>query len=459
MNFQQFLHVLLARKWIALSVLATVVLSAAAVSVLMPKQYTADAALTIDVKASDPITGMPVQGYLANGFMATQVDIIASQNGALRVVTALDLLDRPEVRERWLAATNGRGEMRDWLAAALLKGLEVKPSRESNTIGLEYTAADPKFAAILANEFAAAYIRGVADMRAAAAQQNNAFFEQQLKLLKGNLEKAQQQLSSYQQAQGIVASDERLDVETQRLNELGSQAAQAQGAALDAQSRTKGGAQAPDVLNNPLIQQLKNQLAIQQGKLDEAAQKYGPNHPHYLQAKAELDATRSQLNQLLAQYAGGLHSAAGNADSRQAAMVAALQAQKARVLELKSQRSHLDVLQREVDSAQRAYDQALQRLSQTALESRATQTNIAMLKTAVEPLRPSSPKLLLNLLLALFVGSVLGIAFAMLAELFDRRVRSATDVETLLDLPVLAVLGQAPVKRGRFGFRKLATAA
>lgn len=454
MNFTVFYRILLARKWILLAAMAIVVLTTLVVSLWLPKRYSAEASITIDTKASDPITGQPIAGYLTPSFMMTQVDIIGSQAVGLKVVEILDLANVDSVREQWLTETGGRGDVRTWLADSMHKNLDVQPSRESNVINLTYSGVDPKFAAVVANAFVQAYIQTITDIKVAAAQQNNQFFEQQLKVLQSNLEKAQKELSEYQQAEGIVATDERLDIETQKLNELNSQMVTAQSMALDAKSRTRGGEQAPDVLNNPLIQQLKNSISVKEAQLQELAQKSGPNHPHYLQTKAELDATRNQLAQLTRQYAGGLDSAAGNAASRQASLAAATRQQKERVLDLKSQRSKLEVLQRGVDNAQRVYDQALQRYSQTALESRANQANVAVLKTAVEPSRHSFPKINLNLILAVFVGGILGLGFALLAEMLDRRVRSRADIENLLSIPVLAEI-EAERKGGWFFRRKL----
>ncbi|MBM5574868.1 GNVR domain-containing protein [Deefgea sp. CFH1-16] len=302
----------------------------------------------------------------------------------------------------------------------------------------------------MANSFAQAYIRTTIDIKTAAAQQNNVFFQEQLKSLQTNLEKSQNKLSEYQQENGIVGVDERLDVENQRLNELSSQVVGVQSLTFDAQSRARGGTIAPDVLNNPLVQQLKGQLAVQEAKYKQLAEKNGPNHPHNQQAMVELNATRSQLEQIMAQYAGGLNSAAGNSASRQAALNAALQAQKEKVLDLKSQRAAIDVLLRNVDSAQRSYDLALQRFSQTMLESRSDQSNISIIKSAPEPIKHSSPKTLLNLVLSIFVGSLLAISLAMLAELIDRRIRSKDDIENMLGIMVLADL-LPPKNKRRIG--------
>ncbi|NHQ85942.1 chain length determinant protein EpsF [Iodobacter sp. HSC-16F04] len=447
MTLEQFINILRARKITGISIFFAIILATLVISFLLPKQYTSDAALAVDVKATDPVTGQQVAGFLAPSFMATQVEMIASQNGALKVVDALGLAKLPEAQAQFMEATKGRGDIRNWFAESLLKGLEVKPSRESNVINLSYTATDPQFAAALANAFTQAYIRTTVDIKMASAQQNNIFFQEQLKTLQANLEKTQQKLSEYQQEKGIVATDERLDIEMQRLNEISSQLVGAQAQTFDAQARARGGQTAPDVLNNPLILQLKGQLSAQEAKLKELAVKNGPNHPHYRQALAEVTATQNQLNELMLQYSGGLSGVAGNSQSRQAALNQAMKAQKERVLELKSGRANIDVLQRNVDNAQRSYDQALQRFSQTMLESRADQSNITILKSAIAPLTHSKPRTSLNMLLAVFVGALLAVASILVLEFLNRRIRTKVDIESYLGLHVLAELGKEDAKK------------
>ena len=76
-------------------------------------------------------------------------------------------------------------------------------------------------------------------------------------------------------------------------------------------------------------------------------------------------------------------------------------------MQLKHAKDHLDVLRREVDSAQQAYDAGLQRASQIHLESQLDQSNIAILNAAVPPLFPAKPKILLNALISIVVGMIL----------------------------------------------------
>lgn len=441
MTFQQFFQILKARRIALAAVFFTVVLTAMIITMVLPKQYTAEAVIAIDTVKVDPLTNMPMSGQLIPGYLATQVDIITSHQTALKVVELLKLDSFPEAREQFEGEAKGKGNIQDWLADNLLKNLDVKPSRDSNAISLTYTSSDPAFASTLANTFVEAYKQVIIDIRASSAQQNSIFFQQQLTALQQKLEEAQKKLADYQQAQGIVATDERMDVETQKLAEISSQLVQAQAQSIDAASRQQQGKEvAPDVLNNPLIQQLKGQLAQQEANFKQLAAKEGPNHPQYKQAQAEVASTRAQLATLINQYSQGLTNTAENAQQRLDNLQKALAVQKGKVLELKAQRAELDILQRGVDNSQRIYDLAMQKLAESAMESSSNSTNVAVLKAAPEPIKHSKPKALLNLILACFLGSLLGVGFALLLELQDRRIRSAADIEQLLNLPMLGDL-------------------
>ena len=112
------------------------------------------------------------------------------------------------------------------------------------------------------------------------------------------------------------------------------------------------------------------------------------------------------------------------------------------------------MLTRDVETAQRAYDTVNQRLTQTSLESQVNLTNIALLNLATEPIAPSSPKTLKNLLIATFVGTLLGIGMAFMAEFIDRRIRSENDVTEFVGCSFLGVL-QGREVRGNWLQRQL----
>jgi len=59
------------------------------------------------------------------------------------------------------------------------------------------------------------------------------------------------------------------------------------------------------------------------------------------------------------------------------------------------------------------------------------------LSTATAPSGASSPKIVINLIVAIFLGGMLGIATALAAEMRNRRVREDEDIIDLLGVPLL----------------------
>jgi succinoglycan biosynthesis transport protein ExoP len=444
MTLGQFLNILRARRWVVLLVLGLTVVTTVVMSLLLPKRYTATASVVVDFKP-DPITAVMFGGMASPAFVATQVDIINSERVALRVVRNLKLNENPQVREQWLEDTSGEGSVEQWLIKQFQKQLDVKPSRESSVIAIGYEAPDPRFAAGLANAFMQAYIQTSLELRTDPARQYSGFFDARSKEARDAVEKAQSKLSEFQRANGIVASDERLDIENARLNELNSQLIAMQGISAESTSREvqAQGAQSDrlqEVINNPLIAQLKADVNRGEARLQELGTRYGENHPQVIESKANLAELRRRLEAETRKVTGSVGVTNTINRGREAQVRAQLEIQRAKVLQMKTVRDAGIVLMREVENAQRAYEVVMGRLQQSSLESQTTQSNVNVLTQAEPPREPSSPKMLLNTLLAILVGCLLAVGTALLLELRDPRVRSSDDVVLALDLPVLGLM-------------------
>jgi len=451
MTFGQFLSILRARKWAALLVFALVVTTTVALSLLLPKQYDGSASVVIDVKP-DPVSAMAFPSMALPSFMATQVDILTSDRVALKVIRDLKLTESPQIREQWQTEGEGKGTLEQWLIELLKKKLDVKPSRESNVIQITYRAEDPRFAAGLANAFAKAYIDTTLELRVDPAKQFSSFFVAQSKEARDALERAQGKLSAFQRDKGIINADERLDIENARLMELSSQLVQIQAVSSESGSRQAQaqGAQADrtqEVLNNPLISGLKADLTRSEARLQELNAKYGDKHPQVIEAKANIAELRSRIDAEVRRVSGGVGVTNTINKQREAQIKRELDAQRAKLLQLKAVRDQSQVLVREVENAQRAYDGVMARLNQTAMESQANQSYANLLTQAQPPAEHASPKLLLNTLLAVFLGVLLAVGVALLLELKDRRVRAPEDIINALGLPVLGVLPKPGAKR------------
>ncbi|MFN9502990.1 MAG: chain length determinant protein EpsF, partial [Rubrivivax sp.] len=302
MTFTQILAILRAR-WLAATVVFTLIFGGiVGVTLWLPKQYSSTATVLLDFKNSDPITGQNFGGVVPISFVVTQVDVIRSGRVVQQVIDRLRLRDneglRAEYAESSAAATT---TYEAWLVELLRDRdrLDIRPTKDSGALNITFTSPDPGFAAALANAFAESYIATSVQLRNEPARQSGTFFDTQARSAKEAYEAAQAKLSEYQQRNGLVATDERYDVEMSRLQELSSQQVALQAVAAearnrDAQARTKG-SDTQEVLNNGLLASLTADLNRQQARLEELAQRLGPSHPSYIDAKVAADELQRRI--------------------------------------------------------------------------------------------------------------------------------------------------------------------
>lgn len=453
MNLSLLLLALRARYKIVLLALGVTVLAAVAISMILPKNYMAGVSMVVNYKGVDPVTGVSAPAQLMPGFTATQVDIIKSKSVALKVVDDLKLANDPKVQAQFEAATGGRGTLRDWLADALLQKVDVVPARDSSVLTINFRGSDPQFVAAVANAFANAYLDVSVQLKIDPVQRANSYITAQTKTLREQYEAAQARLSKYQRDNNIYSADNRVDVETARLNDLSSQLVAVQSQGMDAASRRRqvegNAGSSPDVINNPLIQSLRSSLAQAEGKLADTSQRLSPNHPQYIAAKSEVDKLRANLEEQIRISSNGVKANADINERRISELHAALAAQKAKVQALNGARDEFNVLTNEVENARRAYELANQRLSQISLEGQSKQADIAVLTAATPPLQPAGPRMLVNIALAIVVGTILGLGGVLILELLDQRVRSASHLVEAFGLPVLGVIQKPRVSSSK----------
>jgi chain length determinant protein EpsF len=461
MRLSQFVRILWVHRGMCFGIFVATLALAVAASFLLPKKYTGEAAVVVDERGIDPLApdgAMPVQ--LAANFVATQVDVIESHNVALKVVDRMKLVMDPEIIGRFNDKTGGMGSIRDWEAEELLKSLTVKPSRESNVIFLQYAAKSPQVAADVANSFADNYITTSLELKVDPARRQAGWFDQQVNDLRSALETAQQKLSAYQGQHGVIGNDDnnRLDAETARLTEISNHMVAAQAAMYDAETRqkqmndalTKGrSSESVTVLQNPLLQNLKTELARSEARFADVSQRFDHNHPQYMSAQAELESLREKVAGEISNAVGTVAREAQIARQNMTDLQRAMEQQRKRILDLQHNQDEYTVLKRDVESARAAYDSSLQRGGETRLESRLKNTNTAILNYAYAPLKPSSPRLLLNLALAIVLGSILAVSASLIKERFDPRVHSRADLLEGAELAVLAELPRARISSRR----------
>jgi chain length determinant protein EpsF len=454
MSIKQILRIVWARKWLVLTLLVLISLVGTGVTLLLPKQYTAESAMIIEMRI-DPVLGAIAPGLAAPGYMATQVDVLKSERVAARVVKMLGVERSPSAVAQWRDETNAKIPLERYFANLLQRGLNVEPSRGSNVINVSFSAQDPIFAQAAANAFVQAYMDISVELRVAPARQSAAFLDEQTKVLRNNLETAQARLSKFQQERGIVVSDERFDQENARYQALTMQLSAAQGERVEAETRLRnsGAPSSPDILFNPAVQGLKSQLATAETKMKEMSAIWGRNHPSRIQLEAQIGELKQQIGQESRLVSGGTSTLSRSSGQKVAELQSQIDEQKKKLQTLRADRDLEAVFKRDVDTAQRAYEGISSRVGQFTLESQNNQANTRLLSPAVEPLEPSRPRVAVGIIGSIAGGLVLGMLAALGWEMVDRRVRDPEDMLVMAGVPVIGVLRPEGSKRPVF--RKL----
>ncbi len=454
MSFYQFLLVIRSRYKVVLGVLFGMVILAVLLSLVLPNKYTAKTSLVVDMKSVDPVTGKTLPNVMMMpGYMTTQTDIIESDRVVQKAAQLLQLDQNPKLQEKWRRETKGRGDMIVWLGELLKKRLDVKPSRESDMVTLYFTSPDAVFSAAAVNAIAQAYIDTNLDLKVEPARQYADWFGERMRVLRTKLEKAQARLADFQQKTGLIDEDLK-DTGNSKLSQLSSQLVYAESQSAETQSKemhASSGDTMPDVLENRVIQDLRTQIIASEAKLQELAKNVGRNNPEYQEQESEIALLKQRLDAETNRIMSSIATANRVNRQKERELQSAIEKRRQQVLADNKDRDQIAVLANDVLAAQKAYDYVLSQYSESNLESEANQTNISVLTPAKPPVKPSSPNLFLNLVLAVFFGTIFGFAAAFGAEMSDRRIRTAGELFAETGLPLLAQILPEAVKAEKNG--------
>jgi chain length determinant protein EpsF len=459
MDLNHFLLALRARRKAFVMVLLATIVAAVAVALILPKKYVAQATLLVDARDEQAMSPTRVVSFRERAaYIATQLELIQSGRVATQVARDLKLAQSPAVREAFERDTGGAGAIDAWIGEALLQKLKVLSSA-GNLITVEFSSDNPKFATEVANGFANAYLGLSLQLRTEPTRGAAEWFEDQLKGLRTQVSQAQNKLTAFQKQKGIVAIDERMDMDAARLSELSTQLLTARNATYDAQARHKQGVELlasggapdalPEVMGSSAIMAVKADLARAESLLQSASADLGPNHPVYQRHASEVQTLRQKLAGEMKKIVAVLGNTAQQARKREQELQAALEAQQARVMQTRDARAQVAAMTRDLDNAQRSHDAVLARYMTTRIESRANQADVALLTPAIEPTRPAHPRLGLIGGLSVVLGLMLAVMMVYALETLDRRVRSRSDLESRLAVPSLGRLSRWQPTGGR----------
>jgi uncharacterized protein involved in exopolysaccharide biosynthesis len=429
MSIFQFLRIVWARRLLILAATVSCVLGALLVIQIVPPRYEARSRVLLETFKPDPVTGLTIQGNSIRLFTRTQAELIRDYRVAGKVVDDLGWLTDPGLVRAYQNRRDGdERDFRRWAAQQVMDRTETRLLEGSNIMEISFASSSPEQARLVADAIRNAYIDVSLQLRREAAAKSAEWFEAQTEQARQALNAAQTAKTAYERETGVVLPDGQTDVDSARLESLSRTSA---GVATVAPVMGGGGA--------------ATQLAALDARIAQARATLGPNHPE-LQS---LVASRGALAQQAAREQSAAGAAAAAAAAGVGAVDRAVESTKTRVIAQREIVERLRQLNAEVNVRREQFEKTAQRAAELRQEAAVGDAGLTPLGSATTPQNPAFPNKPLILLGALFGGLGIGIGVALLTELMARRIRSFEDLQSELDVPVLAVLRASPQKKSR----------
>ncbi len=475
-NLTSFVGILARRKVWIYALLATFLVVAAAVCLVMKPRYKTEAQLQVlrhelgTISLNDRDKGAEESGDTLdfNLSLQTQAAVLKSDTLALRVIKELNLAETPDFRYAPLFTTAEiRRQMdlpleqaprkRAYILRQWSKNLSVEAVPGTRLINVSYTHTDPTTAARIVNQLLSDFIDSNFQARYTAISKASDWLSGQLADLKAQVEQSQQHAAQLQKDTGIFGTDETHNVALTRLEQLNAQVAAAETnrfmkeavykLARDGDPEIAAGllgsiqGSAPNTGATPtLLISLRQQESALNAQYAEAATKYGSDHPRLLQIKQQLNAVRSDLKDELDKVAKRAGNEYSVALSSEAAAKSAFQQQTTVASKMNSKAIDFMIAKHEADSNRELYDRLQQRLKEASVVAGLHSNDINIVSRALIPDYPAQPNIPLYMAFGGLTGLILGIGCAFVSETMDCTLRNPAEIEATNSVPVLGII-------------------
>ena len=451
-------------RWLIVGIV-TVVLALALIGTLLKAPvYTAKAQIEISREQKN-ITS--VEGLEAAGqgrdleFYETQYALLKAQSLAERIVKKLELANSATFFEAYgqklYEADSGNkaldekdvSEERQRRAVQLLlDNVEISPIRLSRLVDIKLQSRSPELSAKIANIWVQEFIGLSMDRQFASTADARKFLEERLGVLKTRLEQSERDVVTFASSRDIVTLDTVRDGDgrtfTQRtlasadLEALNQALATAKADRVTAQSRAGGSSDnSTEALNNPALTQLRASRAQVAAEYAKLMVRFEPNYPEALTLKQQMAALDSAIARETSRIGGSRQQAYQEAVAREQELSAKVNALKSELDRQRQDSIQYNIYQREADTNRQLYDALLQRYKEIGVAGTVGVSNISIVDFAEVPRKPSSPNLLLNMVIAFLLGLGLAAATVFALEQVDEGIRNPEDVRNHLNLPLL----------------------
>lgn len=451
--FRPFFQFLKKRGWLIAVALLTGWLGGILANHLQDKKYTAQANIEISADTSSQFRLEPAQALTDEESDAekldTEIEILKSRSLALETIRSLHLERNPDFEP----LPGGRPwdlsepAVRQRLISALRGNLSVVRLGHTSIIQVFVTSARPEMASLIANALIDGYIERSFRENYAATVKISGWLDSKLNGLKENLEKSQSRILDLQKDIGVYSLDQTHSILIANLEELNKQYADAEVDRLLKESRlqeirgSSGNVIDAAVGNlDPALQASKQKLVQLTADYTSLSQTYGPDYPRLKTLKAQIEQLQQELGEEEKSQVSRSQKELEAAESNESKLRAALDEQEQKAYSKGEKAMEYELARRDYETNRLLYDGLQQRLQEAGINSGLHSTAIHIVDSADTPFFPSHPRTKVNQAVGASVGFLIGLSLALLLQALDTSLKTMTEIEQGLQLPLLAAI-------------------
>jgi polysaccharide biosynthesis transport protein len=458
LHIYDYLRTLFKWRGVAAAGFLIIVGTVSIVSFIMTPVYRATTRILIEREAPKVLTMqelMPVDASVTE-FYQTQYKILQSRSLALRVVRAMNLKENPVFNPSPKRLGGDRKSEASSLVGKFLKAVKIDPIRNSRLVDISFESSDRTLAADAANMVAKGYIEQNMGWKSETSSEAKDFLTKQLEEQKKTLEESEQALQKYKERYGIVqltplAGDkEKENIAMQKLGGLTQRLVDEQSKRVEVEARYKevrdllakgvSSESIPQVIDNYLVQRLKENEAALLTQMSELSQKFGEKHPKITQLRSEIEATKQKIRQEAQNVVVSIQNELAIAKAREANAHRTVEGQKAETQQLSERSIQYSVLLREAEKNRELYENLLKRLKETSVVGELGTTNVRIVDPAEIPKDPARPAKTRNIALSILIGFFVSCGLAFFFEYLDNTIKTPDDIQKYVQTPCLALI-------------------
>ncbi len=327
----------------------------------------------------------------------------------------------------------------------VLSDLTVNLVTNTSLLSITFLDQKPKYASDVANQVAQSYIDQRLDQTSATSDLARQFIQEQVLQVKQKLQKSEEDLVAYARDAGITitGSDKSLiGTNIEALNAALQTATQERsdaGSVVDQIDKGRGASLGP-VLESKGLQVLSDKLADLNSQYQQKLGILKPGFPEMQQLQAQIRELQRVYNNGVLAISDSLRLKYQEAQNKEADLRTKLVDMERQQVDFNDKNIKYTILKREVDSNRSQYDSLIAKLNEVGVSSELKTQSAAIVDFATQPTAPYSPRLSINLAIALALFMAISSSIIYVIELLNNTFTNPEQIEKELGLAMLGIL-------------------